>query len=127
MCCIHTFSEQSIIYSRHDSIQVTSFSSIVNDSCDKNGKYLSIPTSVRELSEQSKVSSSSWQSIELNKMDSPRGCKNRIDCPGSDIHMESKVVSPLLKLDEELHDDGILGNIGYTDGSLSWVNIFTIN
>ena len=125
MCCIHTFSEQSIIYSRHDSIQVTSFSSIVNESRGKNGRYLSIPTSVRELSEQSKVSSS-CQSIELNKMDSPRGCKNRIDCPGSDINMESKVVSPLLKLDDELHDDGILDNIAYTNGALSWVNIFTI-
>ena len=125
MCCIHTFSEQSIIYSRHDSIQVTSFSSIVNESRGKNGRYLSIPTSVRELREQSKVSSS-CQSIELNKMDSPRGCKNRIDCPGSDINMESKDLSPLLKLDEELNDDGILGNIAYTNGALSWVNIFTI-
>ena len=106
ICCLHSVSEQSIIYNLNAPVGRKDENTTSSD-----GEFL-----------ERCIVRSSCQRIDLTKTDSSRQFKTRFNFSDTDITVDPQVVSPLLKFERELSNHGSSIRTLDTDATLSLVN-----
>ena len=109
ICCLHSVSEQSIIYNLNSPLGM------------KDENTTDIPHSDGKFMKRCIVSSS-CHSIDLTKTDSSHGFKRRMDFQHSDITLDPQAVSPCLKFERGSSNDGSSTKTLDSGATLSLVN-----